>query len=42
MEEEILDKVGTDDPLQAQKVFLAQWMDFFGSVKQTMAALMAC
>ena len=37
MKEEIFEKTGADDPLQALKDFGAQWMNFFGGVQQMMA-----
>ena len=37
MKEEIFERTGADDPLQALKDFGAQWMNFFGGVQQMMA-----
>ena len=37
MKEEIFDKTGADDPLQALKDFGAQWTNYFSGVQQVMA-----
>ena len=37
MKEEIIEKTGTDGPLQALKDFGAQWTNYFSGVQQVMA-----